>query len=114
MTENQDDNFAQISILDKDGKKVEGVTFSAFTKDDDGNSFTELSYKDLAAGDYTLKLGKDLKANNGNTLGKAVTVNFTVKAEETKEDKTSGVADIIQTILNVIKSIFDFFAKLFK
>ncbi len=115
MTENQADNFAQISILDKDGKKVDGVTFSDFTKDDDGNSFTVLSYKDLAAGDYTLKLGKDLKANNGNTLGKAVTVNFTVKAAESKDDdKVSGITTMINAILNVIKSIFNFFAKLFK
>ena len=115
MTENQADNFAQISILDKDGKKVDGVTFSDFTKDDAGNSYTVLSYKDLAAGDYTLKLGKDLKANNGNTLGKAVTVNFTVKTAESKDDdKVSGITTMINAILNVIKSIFNFFAKLFK
>lgn len=79
MTANQEANFAQIGIYNAAGKKVEGVTFTGFTKDDDLNMYTVLSYSGLANGAYTLKLGKDLKANNGLTLGKDVTISFTVK-----------------------------------
>ncbi len=115
MNENQEANFAQISILDKDGKKVDGMTFSDFTKDEAGNSYTVLSYQDLAAGDYTLKLGKDLKANNGNTLDKAVTLNFTVNgASDNNNGSTSGFRAIFDMIVNAIKTIIGFFAKLFK
>jgi hypothetical protein len=103
MTENQAANFEQIGIYDKDGKKVEGVTFSDFTKDDDGNSYTELSYENLTGGEYTLKLGKGLKANNGKTLGEDKAINFTVKAEEEPEEKT-----ILDKIVDFFKMIIDF------
>ncbi|MBO4893569.1 MAG: Ig-like domain-containing protein [Clostridia bacterium] len=103
MTENQAANFEQIGIYDKDGKKVEGVTFSDFTKDDDGNSYTDLSYENLTGGEYTLKLGKDLKANNGKTLGEDKTINFTVKAEDEPEEKT-----ILDKIVDFFKMIIDF------
>ena len=103
MTENQAANFEQIGIYDKDGKKVEGVTFSDFTKDDDGNSYTELSYENLTGGEYTLKLGKDLKANNGKTLGEDKAINFTVKAEDEPEEKT-----ILDKIVDFFKMIIDF------
>lgn len=112
MTENQEANFAQIGIYDADGKKAEGVTFTDFTKDDDGNSYTVLSYSGLADGTYTLKLGKDLKANNGNTLGKAVTISFTVKGEE--GSNTNAFMKILKTILNFFKQIIEFFKSFFK
>ena len=112
MTENQEANFAQIGIYDADGKKAEGVTFTDFTKDDDGNSYTVLSYSGLADGTYTLKLGKDLKANNGNNLGKAVTVSFTVKGEE--GSNTNAFMKILKTILNFFKQIIEFFKSFFK
>ena len=115
MTENQAANFEQIGILDKDGKKVDGVTFSDFTKDDDGNSYTVVSYKDLADGAYTLKLGKDLKANNGNTLGKAVNISFTVKgADNGDSGKDNKVSSWIDAFLKLFNAILDFFKKLIK
>lgn len=117
MTKYQTENFAQISILDKDGKKVDGVTFTDFTKDANDNSYTVLSYKDLAAGTYTLKLGKDLKANNDNTLGKAVNISFTVKAQAEpapSQDTATFVARFISTIVTLINNVIDFFRALFK
>ncbi len=99
MTENQAANFEQIGIYDKDGKKVEGVTFSDFTKNGEGNSYTELSYENLPAGEYTLKLGKDLKANNGNTLGEDKTISFTVKGEE---------KSLLDKIFDFVKSVIDY------
>ena len=103
MTENQAANFEQIGIYDKDGKKVEGVTFTDFTKNDDGNSYTELSYENLPAGEYTLKLGKDLKANNSNTLGEDKTISFTVKGEE---------KSLLDKIFDFVKSVIDFIRNL--
>ncbi len=108
MTDNQTANFEQISICDEAGKKVtEGIKFSDFTKNDEGNSFTELSYEGLAGGKYTLKLGKDLKANNGNTLGEDKTINFTVKAQEEEPEEKSfidKVVDFFNSILEFLRN----------
>ena len=112
MTEHQDDNFAQIGIYNADGQKAADVEFADFTKDDDGNSYTVLSYSGLSDGAYTLKLGKDLKANNGNTLGKAVTISFTVKGDE--GGNTNAFMKILKTILNFFKQIIEFFKSFFK
>ena len=112
MTENQAANFAQIGIYDKDGKKVDGVTFTDFTKDDAGNSYTVLSYSNLAGGAYTLKLGKDLTANNGNTLGEDKVISFTVKG--TANDKTDFLRNILNTLIDFFKTILDFFKNIGK
>ena len=118
MTENQEANFAQIGIYNAAGEKVTGVTFTDFTKDDDGNSYTVLSYSGLAGGAYTLKLGGGLKANNGNTLGEDVTINFTVKAAETPDEGgnsgTNTIMNIIKTVMNFLKMILNFFKSLIK
>ena len=108
MTENQEANFAQIGIYNEAGQKIESVTFTDFTKDDDGNSYTVLSYSGLASGSYTLKLGKDLKANNGNTLGKAVNITFTVKNDDDSGSENSFMK-ILTEILNFFKRIIEFF-----
>lgn len=100
MTENQAANFENISILNAEGKKVEGITFTDFTKDENGDSFTVLSYKDLPDGAYTLKLGKELKANNGNTLGEDVSISFTVKGEGN---------GFLNTLKNIVKTVINFF-----
>lgn len=112
MTKYQADNFAQIGIYDADGAKVDGVTFTDFVKDADDNSYTVLSYSDLPAGAYTLKLGKDLKANNDNTLGEDVTITFTVKGAEA--DNTNSFTAFIKTIVDFFKMIVNFFKNLFK
>ena len=112
MTENQAANFEQIGIYNEKGEKVEGVTFTDFTKDSDGNTYTELTYSDLPGGEYTLKLGKDLKANNGNTLGKDATYSFTVAgAEKTFFEK---VVDFFTGIYQKIKDFFAMIIDFFK
>lgn len=112
MTENQAANFEQIGIYNAHGTKMEGASFTNFKKDTDGNSFTVLSYENLPAGTYTLKLGKDLTANNGNTLGKAVNITFSVKGAD--NDKTDFLHSIIDAIVNFFKSIAEFFKNIFK
>ena len=112
MTKYQADNLAQIGIYDADGAKVDGVTFTDFTKDAAENSYTVLSYSNLPAGTYTLKLGKDLKANNDNTLGEDVTITFTVK--DADNEKTDFLHSIIYAIVNFFKTIAEFFKNIFK
>ncbi len=117
MTENQENNFKQIGIYNEKGKKIETVTFTDFTKNDEGNTFTELTYKDLPSGKYTLKLGKDLKANNGNTLGKDQIISFTVKAQndDDPEEKSifDKIADFFNTIIDYIRDVFNRILTLF-
>lgn len=112
MTDYQEANFEQIGIYNAQGTKAEGVTFSNFEKDDAGNSYTVLSYSGLAGGAYTLKLGKDLKANNDKTLGEDVTISFTVKGAD--NDKTDFLHSIIDAIVDFFKSIAEFFKNIFK
>lgn len=112
MTDNQAANFEQIGIYNAQGTKMEGASFTDFKKDADGNSFTVLSYENLPAGTYTLKLGKDLTANNGNTLGKAVNITFSVKGAD--NDKTDVLHSIIDAIVNFFKTIAEFFKNIFK
>ena len=116
MTANQDANFELIGIYDAQGKKVEGTTLSEFTKDESGNSFTELSYSGLAAGSYTLKLGAGLKANNGNTLGEDVEISFTVAGsgeEEEPEEEPNFFVKAINAIKDFFMMIINFFKGLF-
>ena len=109
MDENQAANFEKIGIYDKDGKKVANVSFSDFQKPDTNSkgSYTVLTYKNLATGEYTLKLGKDLKANNGNTLEKAETITFTVKDKD--DEKVNFIRSLLDKIADLFKKIIDFF-----
>ncbi len=109
MDENQAANFEKIGIYDKDGKKVANVSFSDFQKPDPNSkgSYTVLTYKNLATGEYTLKLGKDLKANNGNTLDKAETITFTVKDKD--DEKVNFIRSLLDKIADLFKKIIDFF-----
>ena len=109
MDENQAANFEKIGIFDKDGKKVANVSFSDFQKPDPNSkgSYTVLTYKNLATGEYTLKLGKDLKANNGNTLEKAETITFTVKDKD--DEKVNFIRSLLDKIADLFKKIIDFF-----
>ena len=67
MTENSEATVGVIYI-----KNVEAVT-----KFEGDRTFT-VTFSELPKGDYTLVIGAGAKANNGNTLGKDVKVNFTV------------------------------------
>ena len=112
MTDNQAANIEQIGIYSFEGDKMEGLVFTDFAKDDNGDSFTVLTYSDLPAGDYTLRLGKDLKANNGNTLGEDCEFDFSVIGDE-PEEEPSFFQKLVNTIKSLIQSIIDFFRGLF-
>ncbi len=82
MTENAAANAALIQVIKADGTAAEYTVISPENKDEKNDVKVQLGT--LEGGSYTLVLGKDIKANNGNTLGEDVKVAFTVKAEEQK------------------------------
>ena len=108
MTKYQAENFNEIGIYDASGNKA-SVTFSDFDKDEVGNSYTVVSYSNLAGGTYTLKLGKNLKANNDNTLDKDITISFTVKGAAADSGVTGLIRSFFNVLINFFKSIFGFF-----
>ncbi len=109
MDENQAANFEKIGIYDKDGKKVANVSFSDSQKPDVNSkgSYTVLTYKNLATGEYTLKIGKDVKANNNHTLEKAVNITFTVKDKD--DEKVNFIRSLLDSIADFFKKVIDFF-----
>ena len=80
MTENAAANAALIRVIKADGTAAECEVIFPENKDEKNNVKVQLGT--LEGGSYTLVLDKDIKANNGNTLGEDVKVAFTVKAEE--------------------------------
>ena len=115
MTDHQDANFEQIGIYNKTGAKMTSVDFSAFQKvsENESGSYTILSYSNLPAGSYTLKLGKDLQANDGNTLGEDMTIAFTVRGSSSTT-VVSGNKSILRTMLDAFLNIFRSIFALFK
>ncbi len=113
MTDNQAANFEQICFTDKENNKVEGVTlkFSDFQKNDDGNTYTVLTYSGLKNGEYNLKLGKDLKANNGKTLGEDAV--FACTVEGAPEEETNILQTILAFVMNIINTVINFIKGLF-
>ena len=67
--------------MDKNSDVTAGVIYIenvvAVTKFEGDRTFT-VTFSELPKGDYTLVIGAGAMANNGNTLGKDVRVNFTV------------------------------------
>ncbi|MBR6314055.1 MAG: hypothetical protein IKR49_05385 [Clostridia bacterium] len=105
------DNAALITVKKADGSNASYTVLPV----DDSNDTTKQQIKvqlgGLEDGDYTLTIGKNLKANNGNTLGTKVEINFTVKGD----DQGSGnkLSSIFDTLLNFFKMIINFFKGLF-
>ena len=109
MTDNQEANFEQICFVDLSNTKIEGVTmsFTDFKKDSDGNSYTVLTYSGLKNGEHSLRLGKDLKANNGKTLGIDSLYACTVEGgEDEPAEKTfiEQVKDFFNMIVDYIRN----------
>ena len=67
--------------MDKNSEATVGVIYIenvvAVTRFEGDRTFT-VTFSELPKGDYTLVIGKDAMANNGNTLGEDYRVNFTV------------------------------------
>ncbi len=109
MTENEEANKALITVKKEDGANANIVVGKVVDK----NTVT-IELKDLEPGKYTLVLGKDIKANNGNTLGKSnegkdYEVDFTVRIAETNCDCWCHETGFKAVLWN----IYIFFCKLF-
>ena len=118
MTDNQAANFEQICFVDLSNTKIEGVTmsFTDFKKNDEGNSYTVLTYSGLKNGECSLRLGKDLKANNGNTLGIDTLYACTVEGGEDEPAEKSFIDQVIdffnmvaEYIRNAFNTVLAFF-----
>lgn len=79
MVDNAEANFALISVKKDDGTDA---SYTIETNKDKSNENAKREYivtfGENESGNYTLVIGADVKANNGNTLGEDVTVAFTV------------------------------------
>ena len=117
MTLYKENNLANITLVNANGEKVTAYSLSDFQREpktegvEHQNTFIVMTLNNLAPGEYTLKLGKDLMANNDHTLGKAVNITFTVKAEE--DGHIDLIRSFFDTIANLIKQIIDFFKNIF-
>ena len=110
------DNAALITVKKADGSAASYTVLPV----DDSNDTTKQQIKvqlgGLEDGDYTLTIGKNLKANNGNTLGTKVEINFTVKAASEEEPTNNGsnkLSSIFDTLIDFFKMIIEFFKGLF-
>ena len=97
MVDHGADSAKMIRVLKEDGAEVPcEVTYPKDKSDDVLKKQFTVTLGEVEGGSYTLVLGKDMQANNGNTLGEDVTIAFTVKAEEPAP----------QTLLERIKAFF--------
>ena len=107
------DNAALITVKKADGSAASYTVLPV----DDSNDTTKQQIKvqlgGLEDGDYTLTIGKNLKANNGNTLGTKVEINFTVKGEEQGQGSGNKLSSIFDALLDFFKTIINFFKGLF-
>ncbi len=111
MTENAQTNASLIQVLDAEGSPAEYTVSSPENKDDD-NAKKEYTVQlnNLNDGSYTLVIGANVKANNGNTLGEDVRIAFRVKAEEPEE--LTVLERIKQFFVNLFEQIVTFFANM--
>lgn len=118
MKTNEADNANLICVVKADGTKADYTVLPVDDSQEETKRIVNVKLNGLEGGEYTLKIGADVKANNGNTLGKEETVNFTVKAqEEEPEEEPTGIMAIINAIVafftNIINYIKNFFTGLF-
>lgn len=80
VREHWENNRAQIKLMDKDSNEVEAKVKRIADSDNEKSFIFIEPLEGLEKGGiYKILIGKDLKANNGNTLGKDLTIEFTVK-----------------------------------
>ena len=112
MKTNEDANAALIGVYKADGTKAAYTVLPVDDSDEVLKQQVKVQLGGLAAGDYTLKIGKDVKANNGNKLGEDVTISFSVKGAD--NDKTDFLRGILDALVKFFKSIVEFFKNTFK
>ncbi len=75
-----DNNQKQIVLKSPGGREILSEVFRIEGADSEKSFIFIKIGEELKSGkDYNIIIGKDLKANNGNTLGNEVTITFTVK-----------------------------------
>ena len=110
MTDNAEANFEQISVLKADGTKA---AFEIETNKDKSNENAKREYiitlgENEEGGAFTLVIGADVKANNGNTLGEDMKIAFTFKAAE-EPAKPTFFERVKQFFVNLFAKIEAFF-----
>ncbi|MBQ4490937.1 MAG: Ig-like domain-containing protein [Pyramidobacter sp.] len=106
------ENAELIVITKADGTKADYTVLPVDKSQEETKRLVSIQLNGLEGGDYTLTIGKDVKANNGNTLGEDVTINFTVKAAE--EEQPTGIRAILKAIVDFFKGIIEFIKGLFR
>ena len=108
------DNAALIGVYKADGTKADYTVLPVDDSSDEAKRQIKVQLNGLAAGEYTLKIDKDVKANNGNTLGEDVTVSFTVEsAEQGNGDTAANYKNIFKSLLDFIRLLIDYIKDLF-
>ena len=117
MKGNETDNAALIGVYKADGTKADYTVLPVDDSTDEGKRQVKVQLNGLAAGEYTLKIDKDVKANNGQALGEDVTVSFTVEAASQGDGDDQGSAKdfsyYFKMLIDYMKVVIDFFKDLF-
>jgi len=80
VRENWDNNKTQIKLQNNNGTVIEGEVFRIEGAEDEKSHIFIKPLEELKSGKtVNLIVGKDLKANNGNSLGEEIIFNFSVK-----------------------------------
>lgn len=95
----EEDNAKAIGIYKADNTKADYTVLPVDKDQEETKRLVKIQLNGLESGEYTLKIGADVKANNGNTLGEDVTVAFTVKAAE---------KSLLDTIIEYLKIAVEF------
>lgn len=95
MKTNEADNAKLIGVYKADGSKADCTVLPVDDSKDETKRLVKVQLNELEGGEYTLKIGKDVKANNGNTLGEDKTVSFTVKAQEEEPAEKTFIEKIV-------------------
>ena len=106
------DNAKLIGVYKADGTPADYTVLEVDKSQEETKRLVKVQLNGLEGGNYTLKIGKDVKANNGNTLGEDVVVEFSVKAEEKTVFDTilsyfNIVMEYIQNIVSYIMGILN-------
>lgn len=80
VRENWENNMGQIKLQANNGSEIKSEVFKIDGSDDEKSHIFVKPLEDIKSGKtVNIVIGKDLKANNGNTLGKEEVIKFTVK-----------------------------------
>ena len=108
----ESDNANLIGVYKADGTKADFTVLAVDDSQDATKRIVNVKLNGLEGGEYTLKIGADVKANNGNTLGEDVTVSFTVKAAE--KSLLDTIIEYVKIAIEFIRNIITYVVSVFK